>query len=258
MTHSTRYRMYVDESGDHVMDPSKWSSPDARYLGLTGVVLASDTYRTRTHPEFEALKQEFFPHDPDEPLILVRNQMVNGREKFGVLRDPEVAAHWEDRILRFFDKHVSQVITVVLDKEEHLKVAPVPTQRVYSYGMNALTGIYSEWLRFVGGTGDVMTESRGKREDRELKRDFRAFITEGDGLPDVRESRRPISSSQIKLNLKMDNITGLQLADLLAYPSKRGILLDSGRISEGSPSPATHRFIEAIRTKSHSRNALLP
>ena len=50
MTHSTRYRMYVDESGDHVMDPSKWSSPDARYLGLTGVVIASDTYRTRTHP----------------------------------------------------------------------------------------------------------------------------------------------------------------------------------------------------------------
>ena len=46
MTHSTRYRMYVDESGDHVMDPSKWSSPDARYLGLTGVVIASETYRT--------------------------------------------------------------------------------------------------------------------------------------------------------------------------------------------------------------------
>lgn len=250
--------MYVDESGDDVMDPSKWRSPDARYLGLTGVVIASDTYRTRTHREFEALKQEFFPHDPDEPLVLVRNQMVNGREKFSVLRDPEVAAHWEDRILRFFDQHVSQVITVVLDKEEYLKAAHVPTQRAYSYGMNALTGIYSEWLRLVGGTGDVMTESRGKREDRELKRDFQAFMTEGDGLPDVRESRRPITSSRIKLNLKTDNITGLQLADLLAYPSKRGTLLDNGRNSESPPSPTTLRLIEAIRNKSHNRNALLP
>ena len=44
MTHSTRYRMYVDESGDDVMDPTKWSSPEARYLGLTGVVIASETY----------------------------------------------------------------------------------------------------------------------------------------------------------------------------------------------------------------------
>ena len=209
--------MYVDESGDDVMDPAKWP-PESRYLGLTGVVIASETYRTRTHPEFEALKQEFFHYDPDEPLVLVRNQIVNGREKFSVLRDPEVAVHWEDRILRFFDKHVSQVITVVLDKEEYLKAAPVPTQRAYSYCMNALTGIYSEWLSMVDGTGDVMTESRGKREDRELKRDFQAFMTEGDGLPDVRESRSPISSSQIKLSLKTDNITGLQLAaDLLAF-----------------------------------------
>ena len=250
--------MYVDESGDDVMAPSKWSSPDARYLGLTGVVIASETYRTWTHPEFEALKQEFFPYDPDEPLVLVRNQIVNGREKFSVLRDPEVAAHWEDRILQFFDKHISQIITVVLDKEEYLKAAPVPTQRAYSYGMDALADRYSEWLHLVGGTGDVMTESRGRREDRELKRDFREFMTEGDGLPDVRESRRPISSSQIKLSLKTDNITGLQLADLLAYPSKRGILLDSGLNSESSPSPATLRLIEAIRTKSHNRNALLP
>ena len=69
--------MYVDESGDDVMDPSKWTKPEARYLGLVGVVTVSEDYRTRTHREFEALKQEFFPHDPDEPLV------VNGAEKLG-------------------------------------------------------------------------------------------------------------------------------------------------------------------------------
>lgn len=53
--------MYVDESGEVVVDSGKWRNPEARYLGLTGVVIASETYRTRTHPEFEALKQEFFP-----------------------------------------------------------------------------------------------------------------------------------------------------------------------------------------------------
>ena len=250
--------MYVDESGDDVMDSSKWRNPDARYLGLTGVVFASDTYRTRTHPEFEALKQEFFPYDPDEPLVLVRNQIIGKRVLFQVLRDPEVAAHWEDRILRFFHDHVSQVITVVLDKEEYLKAGAVPTQRVYSYGMNALTGIYGEWLCMVGGTGDVMAESRGRREDRELKRDFQRFMTEGDNPPEMQEALRSVTSSQIKLSLKTDNITGLQLADLLAYPSKRGILLDSGRILETSLSPATRRVIEALLAKSHNRNALLP
>ena len=217
--------MYVDESGDDVMDPTKWSSPDARYLGLTGVVIASETYRTRTHPEFEALKQEFFPHDPDDPVVLVRNQIVGKRNLFHILRDPEVATQWEARIMRFLDAHVSQIITVVLDKEAYLRSSQSHGFRPYGYCITAMTEIYGQWLTEVGGTGDVMTESRGKGGDRELKEDFRRFMMEGANLPDVPGYRQTVSSSQIKLNLKTDNITGLQLADLLAYPSKRGILL---------------------------------
>ena len=258
MTHSTRYRMYVDESGDHVMDPSKWSSPDARYLGLTGVVIASETYRTRTHPEFEALKQEFFPHDPDEPLVLVRNQIVGKRVLFQVLRDPEVAAHWEARIMQFFYAHVSQIISVVLDKEAYLRSSHSHTPRPYSYCLTALTERYSRWLNDIGGTGDVMTESRGKREDKGLKEDFHQYMTGGANLADAQELLRSVSSSQVKLNLKTDNITGLQLADLLAYPLKRGILLDNELLTNNPPSSATIRFIEAAQPKSHYLNTLLP
>ena len=103
-----------------------------------------------------------------------------------------------------------------------------------------------------------MTESRGKREDRELKEDFRRFMMEGANLPNVPGNRQTVSSSQIKLNLKTDNITSLQLADLLAYPSKRGILLDNGPLVGYPTSLATIRFIEAFQPKSNHRNALLP
>ena len=247
--------MYVDESGDHVMDPSKWSSPDARYLGLTGVVIASQTYRTRTHPGFEALKQEFFPHDPDYPVILVRSEIVKKWNIFRILQDPEVAAHWEERIIRFIDAHVGQIITVVLDKDAFAQTAQSSGLRPYSYCMEALTNIYDHWLGRVGGTGDVMAESRGKREDRGLKEDFHKFMTRESS---AQESRRSVTSNQIKVNLKADNITGLQLADLLAYPSKRGILMDKGRSLDNPPSPSTLRFIEAARHKSNHRNSLLP
>ena len=255
MAHSTRYRMYVDESGDHVMDPSKWSSPDARYLGLTGVVIASETYRTQTHPEFEALKQEFFPHDPDEPVILVRSEIVKKWNIFRVLQDPEIATHWEERIIRFLDFHIAQVITVVLDKAAFLRISQSSGLRPYGYCMEALTSIYDQWLDQVGGTGDVMAESRGKKEDRELKEDFRKLMT---GQGNLLESPRSVTSSQIKLNLKTDNITGLQLADLLAYPSKKGVLLDNDCTLDYQPSRATLRFSEAVRPKSDRRNTLLP
>lgn len=255
MTQSTRYRMYVDESGDHVMDPAKWSSPDARYLGLTGVVIASDIYRTRTHPKFEALKQEFFPHDPDYPVVLVRSEIVKKWNKFGVLQDPEVAAHWEERIIRFLDLHIAQVITVVLDKDAFIQASQTSGLRPYSYCMEMLTRTYDQWLGQVGGTGDVMIESRGKREDKGLKEDFNRFMMREIG---ARESRRSVSSNQIKLNRKAENITGLQLADLLAYPAKRGVLMDNERITDYPTSPATLRFIEAVRPKTNNGNALLP
>ena len=103
-----------------------------------------------------------------------------------------------------------------------------------------------------------MTESRGSKEDRGLKEDFHQFMTGGANPPNVRESLQSVSSSQIKLNRKTDNITGLQLADLMAYPLKRGTLLDNGLLADNPPSSATIRFIEAARPKSHFPNALLP
>ena len=247
--------MYVDESGDDVIDPSKWRSPDTRYLGPTGVVTPSETYRTRTHREFEALKQEFFPYDPDFPVILVRSEIVKKWNVFRTLQDPEIAAHWEDRIIQFLDRHIAQVITVVLDKRSFPSIDQSSGLRPYGYCMEALTDIYDQWLGQVGGTGDVMAESRGRKEDRELKVDFHKFMTAQGNL---REAPKSVTSRQIKLNLKAENITGLQLADLLAYPSKRGVLLDNGRILDNSPSRATLRFIEAVRPKSNQRNALLP
>ena len=249
--------MYVDESGDDVMDQSKWSSPDARYLGLTGVVIASEDYRTRIHPQFEALKQEFFPYDPDEPLVLVRQKIVQKKDTFGILQDQDIATHWDERILQFLDDHVSQVIFVVLDKQAYLQSALLSSQNPYGYCISALAERYGQWLNSVGGTGDVMAEARGKKEDQELQKDFHRFMT-GDGIPQgTQESRRQISSSQIKVNLKSRNITGLQLADLLAYPSMRGVLQENGRSLDNPPSQATRRFFEVIQSKSQQSGVLL-
>ena len=258
MTHSTRYRMYVDESGDDVMDPSKWRSSDARYLGLTGVVIASDTYRTRTHPEFEALKQEFFPYDPDEPLVLVRKKIVQKKDDFDGLVDNELATRWEEAIYQFLDAHVSQVICVVLDKQAFLQSGWATVQNPYGYCICALAESYGDWLNGVGGTGDVMAEARGKREDQELKNDFSRFMV-GNGIPEgTQGSRQQISSSQIKVHLKSRNITGLQLADLLAYPSKRGFLMENERVFTDTTSNATHRFYDMIKSKSHQTRLFFP
>ncbi len=258
MNQSTRYRIYVDESGDEVMAPEKWRNPEARYLGLTGVVIESETYRTRTHPEFEALKQQFFPFDPDEPLVLVRQNIIQKRDYFRVLQNQEAAAQWEARVLRFFDTHIRQIITVVLDKKAYLQSDLQKNQRPYGHCIKALVDMYAQWLNRVEGTGDVMAETRVKKEDQELKDDFHRYITENINPLGTQEAQLLITSNQIKLNLKSRNITGLQLADLLAYPSMRGVLQENEHILGNPPSDTTHRFFEVIRSKSRVTRVLLP
>ena len=257
MNKAVRHRMYVDESGDHVMEPSKWSSPDDRYLGLVGVVVGSQTYRTGIHPGLWRLKQEFFPHDPDEPVILVRNRIANKLGPFGVLSNPEVAARWEQRIIEFLQDYVSQIFAVVIDKQAHRDQHGPAAPHPYHYCAAALTEKYGRWLSESGGVGDVMFESRRGREDMELKTAFNQFMV--NGPPETLASRQSISSTQVKLKPKYANITGLQLADLVAYPATRGILMEQGRALANPPSPATRQFIDAIQPK-YSRNgkSLLP
>ena len=76
----------------------------------------------------------------------------------------------------------------------------------------------------------------------QLKGDFQGFM---EGNPNL----SAVSSHQIKVKSKSANITGLQFADLLGYPSVRGILQENGRDLGNPPSNATLRFIEAIQPK---------
>ena len=238
------------------MDPAKWSSPDARYLGLTGVVIASEAYRTRTHPEFEALKQEFFPHDPDYPVILVRNRITKKLGPFGPLSNPEHAELWEQRITRFLTEHISQTFTVAIDKQELWNRYGHTATHPYNHCATALTEKYALWLRSVGAEGDVLGESRGSREDRELRRAFREFMNLGTESLPATALQRIVTDTEIKLRPKEANITGLQLADLIVYPATRDMLREHGLLIHRHLSQATQRLIEAIRPM-HGENGML-
>ena len=80
-----RYRLYVDESGDHTY--FKLEEPAKRYLGVTGIFIECEYYRTTFQPAMEELKQKHFPHSPDEPVILHRGDILQRKGPFWVLRD---------------------------------------------------------------------------------------------------------------------------------------------------------------------------
>jgi hypothetical protein len=225
-----RYRLYVDESGDHtyrdIEDPAK------RYLGLTGCFVESEAYRTRFYPAFEALKQVHFPHSPDEPVVLHRKDLINRRGSFWRLRDPENERWFNENLLRFLADQEYLLITVVIDKKTHIERYGGAAYHPYHYCLATLLERYCGFLNRFNVQGDVMAESRGGTEDRRLKAAYRKVYESGTYLHDAEFFQRVLTSQEIKLKPKSANIVGLQVADLLAYPCKQEILMMEGRIED--------------------------
>jgi hypothetical protein len=225
-----RYRLYIDESGDHTY--GEIEDPTKRYLGLTGVIIKGESYRIRFQPALEQLKQTHFPHNPDEPVVLHRTDLVNRRGPFWRLREPQNEQHFNEDLLRFLADQDYRLVTVVIDKKTHIERYGKAAYHPYHYCLAALLERYCGFLNRFNAEGDVMAESRGGAEDRQLGAAYRTLYDSGTYFHDAAFFQRVLTSKEIKLKPKSANIAGLQVADLLAYPCKQEILAARGRIED--------------------------
>jgi len=125
-----------------------------------------------------------------------------------------------------------QVITVVIDKKSHRDQYSVWRYHPYHYCLAVMLERYILFLHYGNHRGDVMVESRGRVEDEKLKDSFRRLYQDGtDRIPAERWQER-LTSMELKVKPKTANIPGLQLADLIAHPSRREILLDNKLIAD--------------------------
>lgn len=224
-----RYRLYIDESGDHTY--GSLDDPAKRYLCLLGLFIESESYRASFHPDFEKLKQDHFPHSPDEPIILHRRDLVNRRGPFGKLKDPDKAKFFDNDLLSFLAQQNFKLIGVTIDKKTHIERYGDAAYHPYHFCLAALLERYCGFLNFYNAEGDVLAESRGGREDTHLKQAYKELLARGTLWREATFFQKPLTSQEIKLKPKSANIAGLQVADLLAYPVKQDILTRENRIS---------------------------
>jgi len=226
-----KYRMYVDEVGNPDMGAS--ADPNHRYLSLTGVILELGYVDRVVHPRLEALKRQFFRSHVDEPVILHRKELVNRKPPFDALRDAAIEAEFNTELLRLLREFDYAVITTVLDKLEHQQRYQIWRYDPYHYCLHVITERYVMWLRRRHSTGDVMAESRGGKEDRRLKGSFERVCRDGTEYLAAEQIVGALTSRQLKVKPKASNISGLQLADLIAHPSFKAVLAIQG----GQPLP---------------------
>jgi Protein of unknown function (DUF3800) len=240
-----RYRLYLDESGDHA--GSEADDVGKRYLALAGLRFTTGS-RIAFGDRLEELKRRHFSHDPDEPLILHRRDLMNGRGKFGVLLNPEKRAAFDADVLRLITNTDFQAICIVIDKHEHQAKTYRRLRHPYVYCLQAMLERYCGYMARFGGKGDVLAEARGGAEDMTLKAEYERIYQHGGGYLTAVVAQKTLTSKQLKLKPKKSNLPGLQLADLLAHPMKMDVLVHEGRIADRG-GPFAEEIAKALEPK---------
>lgn len=241
-----KFRIYIDEVGNPDLESS--DDPNHRFLSLTGVILDLEHVESVVHPQMEALKAKYFPHHPDEPVIFHRTEILNALPPFQALRDPAVRENFDQELLGLMSSWEYTVITVCLDKKKHKETYATWRYDPYHYCLAILLERFVFFLNRAKSRGDALAESRGGKEDMRLKAAFLRLWEKGTDYVGPEQFQIALTSKQLKVRQKANNISGLQLADLLAHPSRNEILREQGFWDKDIP-PFAQRVIAILRQK---------
>ena len=201
------YVVYVDESGDHSL-----ASIDKDYpvFVLALCVFHKRHYAEKIIPAVEKLKFNYFGHDS---VVLHENEIRKQKGDFVFLSHRPTRDEFMARLTSIMEASNFILIACVVDK---LRVPRSGNADTNPY--HIALGICLEALReFLAEKGQdqlkthVLVECRGKKEDAELELEFRR-ICDGDNPGNLELPFDVVFAD------KKTNLTGLQLADLVARP----------------------------------------
>ncbi len=248
---NVKYRLYVDEVGN----PDLGSSDNQihRYLSLTGVIIELGYVSRVLHPEMEALKASYFGSHPDDPIIFHRKEMVNSKHPFEALRNQKVRKRFDKELLQYLRTWDYTTISVCLDKKAHKETYTVWRYDPYHYCLSLLLERYAFFLEQKEAKGDVLAESRGGKEDRRLKDSFSRLWSEGTAFIGHERFQNVLTSKELKIKPKANNISGLQIADLITHPSRNEILREN-LMFDADLAPFAGKVVDILQGKYYKRD----
>ena len=209
------FRLFIDECGHHNMKSA--DNPNERYLGLTGVIMREAYASGQFTDALNQLKQEVFGRSN---FPLHRTDILAATiSPFDVLKDAATRERFDAGLLQLIESGVYRVVTVVIDKKEHRTKYTVWLFQPYHYCLTVLIERYVMLLQANNSVGDVLAESRGKKDNKRLARAYRYIYKNGTDNIAANIIQQRLSSKEIKIKPKSENIAGLQLADSMANPA---------------------------------------
>lgn len=209
--------MYIDEVGTD--DLLHLEQDNHRYLSLTGTIIRQDHVGAVLNPALLRLKQDVFLFDVDEQIHLHRSDIARRRGVFGQLRDDARRAMFDEGIRQIMSDTEYSVITAFVDKLAMTRQQHWQQRHPYHYLIEILVEKYVQFLERQDDIGDIMPEARRGKKDKALQAEFTRVKENGTRFVSVERVHSRIRAANLKFRTKKDNVSGLQLCDLLAHPS---------------------------------------
>lgn len=212
-----RYYLYIDECGDHQLEKF---NPDFPIFTLCGILVPGDKL-SALEESVKTFKRKFFNNED----VIIHSRDIRKQEKaFSILQYPEIRSRFYEGINTILGQ--SDVYVIVC-----CSILKVPFVERFSRGED----VYGLSLKYLieraifcmddnieDGILDIYIERRGVIQDRMLLNYYNRLRASGTKW--VTSDRLVSRLGRFNFSYKRDNIIGLQLADLCAYPITRHVL----------------------------------
>lgn len=207
----------------------------------------------RLEQELDQLKHAHFPNHANKPVVLHREDIVHTRGDFAILQDAARRKAFDSDLLTALKRAQFRMVAVVIDKYRLWSSLGDAAPHPYSVALTFLLQRYVGYLNSINRVGDVIAEARGKQEDRLLMQTYQRIYDLGAPYLSAHSVQNALTSRSLKCEPKGKNIAGLQIADILANPIKRWVLVQSGVVATSVSSPFLSHLMTVAQTKFNAR-----
>lgn len=215
MGKKTKYYLFIDECGDHNLANY---DPGFPVFTLCGILVSQLNLRL-LKKDIEDLKTAIFG---SMDIVIHSVDIRKWRGSFSILADRELRERFFSGLERILSQNNAYVIVSCTILKEQLSKFCVRGEEDDVYGLS-LSYLIERSVFCVDNMGNdveseisIVVERRGKKEDNKLLNYYNGLRNRGTKW--VSEERLKARICDFGFKNKKDNIIGLQIADLIAYP----------------------------------------
>ncbi len=212
-----KHSFFIDETGDHGLNYVDKNFP---LFLLCGVLVAQESL-LEIEKRINSFKRKFFN---TANVILHSREIRKCEGAFQILFDLNIKKNFYQELNAILAEADYRLIASAVNKEEHIKKYGKGARDPYALSLSFIV----ERMIFCLDTKDsnsevkLFAEQRGRREDSNLLAHFNSLADRGTYFVTVERMKQRVKSFSFRN--KRENVVGLQIADLCAYPLARHLL----------------------------------